>query len=159
MGGRYTLSGNSSLLLVVYRFAGDLFARRIGSGYLQRAGLAVRRHDNATASDRFAVLLVSKLQRAIVNLLVRPFVRGGIAGKRIVFAIEFACPLGVHWLAFSVGAIRGHFHTVTRGRVDNRRVLHESGRDLRLGLVELPGAHVWVVGKTRGYSYKTQSQG
>src|SRR5271165_2034307 len=106
MGGRYTLSGNSSLLLVVDRSAGDLFTGRVGSGHMQRAGLAVRRHDNATAGNRFAVLLVGKLQRAIVNLLVRPFVRGGIAGKWVVFAVEFACPLGVHWLAFSVGAIR-----------------------------------------------------
>ena len=53
-----TFGRNSSLLLVVHRGAGDLFAGRISYGQVHRARLAVRRHNAASADNNFPALLV-----------------------------------------------------------------------------------------------------
>src|SRR5580692_10058574 len=105
MGELCPFAENSLLLLVVDRGARNLVSRRIGSGQAQGAGLAVRRHGNATAGSHFAVLFVRQSQRMVVDLPVRPRVRSRIAAEWVVFAVELARPLGVHGLAVSVGPI------------------------------------------------------
>ena len=49
--------------------AGHLLACRVGFGQVHRAGLAVRRHDNATSGSNFAAFLVSYNQRMVDNRL------------------------------------------------------------------------------------------
>src|SRR5205814_3752477 len=48
------------------------------------------------------------------------------------------------------------FHTVTRSLVNNHRVLHCSGAELRLRFIQLPGSHLCVVGQANRCSGQTQ---
>ena len=77
---------------------------------------------------------------------VRPLVRSWTAGYSVVSAIEFAGPLAVHGGAAAISAIDGDLGVVAGGLVNNGVVFGRSGAELRLGLVQLPGAHIRVVG-------------
>jgi hypothetical protein len=93
--GRRSRETGCFLLLVVHRDAGHLLAGRIGSGQVQRALLAVRRHDYVAGGSHFAAFLVGHIQRVFVHLFVRPRICSGVAGERIFFTVELARPLGV----------------------------------------------------------------
>src|SRR6266576_412252 len=137
----------SPLLLVVDTSALDLLARWIGPARTDGAGFAIGRDDNSTGQGDFAALSVGQLQGMVVDLLVRPRVGPRIAGDRIVFAGELARPLAMRGLTLTVDTVYGDFHVVACGLVDNRVVFVCPGGELRFGLVQLPGAHIRVVGK------------
>src|SRR6516162_7114556 len=90
-----SMTSSVLLLLVVHHLALELFAVRIGSAHRDSAGLAIGRHNNATADRNLSIFLGGHLQRAVINLLVRPRVHIWVAGDGIVFAVELARPLVV----------------------------------------------------------------
>src|SRR5882724_2465425 len=147
-----------SLLLVVHCCAGVLLALRIGACEGDRAALAVGGYDATTANRNFVALLVGERQRMIVDFLVGPRIRTRIPCDRVVFAVVLARPFAMQRLTVAIGAIYRNFHAVSSGLVDNRGKLRRPRTDLGLGLVEFPGAHLWVVGEAHGCADKTQQQ-
>jgi hypothetical protein len=83
----------SLLLLIVDPSAVHLLACRIRRSGSQSAPLAIRGDDNLTGYGYFSVFLDRQPQRVSVDLLISPHIGSGIASNRIVFPIEFPCPL------------------------------------------------------------------
>src|ERR1700719_1011980 len=146
------------LLLVVHRSAAELLALRIGSGDGDGANLAVGRHDATTGNRNLVALLVGERQGMIVDFLIGPRIRTGIACDRVVFAVVLARPLVVCRVTVAVSAIDGDFHAVSSGLVYNRDVLRRPRADLGLSLVQLPGAQKCVGGEAHCQADKTQCQ-
>src|ERR1700682_4590392 len=86
-------------------------------------------------------------------------VRIGIAGDGIVFAVELARPLAMRRIARAVSSIYRDFDAITRGLVDDAVVLRGPRRELRLSLIQFPGAHKGVLGEAHSDANKAQGQG
>src|SRR6267378_4579740 len=135
------------LLLVVDGGGADFFAGGVGAFGGDGAGFAVGGEDDAAGYKNLVALLDGERQRVIIDLLDSPRIGSGIAGDRVVFAVELAHPLVVRWLAGGIGAVDGDHHVVAHGRVDDRGVLGRSRGKFRLGLVQFPGAEKTVGGE------------
>src|ERR1700676_1616011 len=146
----------SPLLFVVYCGAFDFLALGISSTRRDRAGLAIRRHDDSAGDRNLSVFFDGQPQRAIVNLLVRARIRTRVAGHRIVFAVELARPLAVYGLPVAGCAINRDFYIVPRGFKDDCVVLRHARSHFRLGLIQFPGTHLGVAGETYGPCYQAQ---
>src|SRR5882757_1298174 len=146
------------LLLVVDSGGGDFFAGGVGAFGGDGAGFAVGGKDDAAGDENLVALLDGERQRVIIDLLDGPRIGSGIAGDRVVFAVELAHPLVVRGLAGGVGAVDGDHHVVAHGRVDDRRVLRRSWGEFGLGVVQLPCAEKTVGGEAECRTYKAECQ-
>ena len=103
----------AELLLVVDRAVVHLHAHGVGAADRNRSTLPIFCDHDFARQRSLAAFLVGQLGGAIVNFLVRTRVRGGIASKRIVLAVEFAGPFTVRGLAIAVDTIDGDLYVVT----------------------------------------------
>src|SRR5215471_2879004 len=128
-----------ALLLVV---DGRVVHRRIVAGCRDGARLAVGGDSDLSGQYRLSALLRGEAQRVLAHDRVRPRVVIRRARGRIVLAVELAGPLIVRGFAILVDAVGSDLDHVAGGRVDDRGVLGGTGRELGLGFVQLPGAHL-----------------
>src|SRR5882757_7494844 len=147
------------LLLVVDGGGADFFAGGVGAFGGDGAGFAVGGEDDAAGYKNLVALLDGERQRVIIDFLDGPRIGRGIAGDRVVFAVELAHPLVVRWLAGGIGAVDGDHHVVAHGRVDDRGVLGRSRGEFRLGLIQFPGAEKTVGGEAHCRTDQAQCQG
>src|SRR5258708_21893044 len=110
----------SALLLVVDSGGADFFAGGVGAFGGDGAGFAVGGKDDAAGEENLVALLDGERQRVIIDLLDGPRIGSGIAGDRVVLAVELAHPFVVRGLAGAAGPFQGDHHVVGRSRVDNR---------------------------------------
>src|ERR1019366_2283306 len=136
---RYARPRQRSLLFVVGRNGRDLLALRVSPARGDGTAFAIGRHHNASVGSNLASFLAGALQRASINLFVRPLVVIRIAGEGVEFAVEFARPIDVQGLTVSGSAFYCDFHLVACRLVDNCLVFRRSGGELRFGLIQLPG--------------------
>src|ERR1019366_9474690 len=95
---RYPRVRQRSLLLVVDRDGRDLCALRVSPARGDGAAFAIGRHDNASVGSNLASFLAGALQRASINLFVKPLVVIRIAGEGVEFAVESARPIDMQGL-------------------------------------------------------------
>jgi hypothetical protein len=103
------------LLLVVDGGGGDFFAAGVGAFGGDGAGFAVSGEDDGAGEENLATLFDGERQIVIIDFLDGAGVGSGIAGDRIVFAIELAHPFVVRGLAGGVGAVDGDHHLIAHG--------------------------------------------
>ena len=116
-----------SVVIAFINFAAaELLPVRIDSTHGDRAALAVRRHDNATAIDHFTAFRHVKSQDVVIDYRVRTEIRIRVASNRVIGAIELAYPRVLRHPAIAAHTVDRDLHLIALSLIDDGSVLRSS---------------------------------